>query len=229
MITTKNKHVGTKYVIHAKGGFSLCENYSSLSLKPLHGIAKKNITDAVQMFFPASTINQHIKNNQVILDNVLFSQSVFQTSIFHMGNIEKNIETYKQNMNLSFGNIFPNSLFVHPCTIDTEFLYSSLSDPNKFFGNITITHISETLSWISNKNIFQNRESSSSFQHFFPGDLIFIENGITFSIKTNMKYEDGILSLLKKNMENTQCSLSHDFSSVFEPFHFSSDLLLYLD
>ena len=83
MNTTKNnKHVGTKYVIHAKGGFSLSEKYQPLSLKPLPGIAKKNITDAVQIFFPASIINQHIKNDQVILDNVIFSESIFQKSIF---------------------------------------------------------------------------------------------------------------------------------------------------
>ena len=229
MNTTKNIHVGTKYVIHAKGGFSLCEKYQPLSLKPLPGIAKRNITDAVQIFFPASILNQHIQNDQVVLDNVIFSESIFQKSIFHMGNVEKNIENYKQNMNFSFGNLFPNSLFIHPCVVDTDFLYSSLSNPNHFFGNITINNISQTLSWISNKNIFQNREISSSSQHFLPGDLIFIENGILFSIKTNMKYDDGILSLLKKNMENTQCHLKNDFSSIFEPFHFSNDLLLYLD
>lgn len=229
MNPTKNIHIGTKYVIHGKGGFSLNEKYQPLTIKPLPGIAKKNIENAVQIFFPASILNEYITNDEVVLNNVIFSESIFPNSVFHMGNIEKNIENYKQNINDTFGNIFPNSIFIEPSNMNTETLYSSLSNPTLLFGNITITEISQTLSWISNKNIFQNRGGSLSSQSFLPGDLIFVENGIRFSMKTNMKYDDGILSLLKKNIENTQCPLSPDFSSVFEPFHFSTDLVLYLD
>jgi len=221
---------GSQYVIRANGGFSFSNVIHKIKLEPIPGIGRRDTTDAVQLLFPAAVFNQYrTSEDTVVLSPKLFSENIQCHSVYYMGNLEKKFNEYKDYLNDDlFGNVFSNPLFVESSSSSScmtpEMLYTLLSNPTHFVGELKMTNITETLQTLHKTNVFQNRKNEDSFDGFLPGDLMYVEDGITFTTNVHLKYDNAILSLLETKIGVAAIPDSH----FFEPSVFTTGLLLRL-
>jgi hypothetical protein len=200
------KKTGSQYAIKASGGFQISNPTKTIHIQSIPNIAKYDITDSLQILFPANIINSLILNNTLVITPEIFLDNLNEKSFISFGIFENLYSKYESFINDNLGHMFSNSslfssnkkfdnnsfydLFTSKTIVDNEFV-------NALKGNIKIMDVSNILQNIQKLNIFGNRSINENTDLFIPGDCFFMQNGISITLKTDLDVEPMFVSFIK--------------------------------
>ena len=248
----KKRYEGSHYAIQGSGGFVIKDSYS-VSLSAIQRIGKYDMTDAVQILFPASQINNMLggfnihlgkffKDSITISSEQLLSGLVEKESIISVGSLDSIYWDYQKYINEFFGfSMNGSSIFTNDSQVafgggsfDRGSLFSLLNEQSicpysgevkqALSGYIEIYNIGEMLERIVQLNIFGNRYGEPNIGlGFIGGDLIYIRDGIDIKLDLGLTADSGVVGLL----ENTFMTNS-GISSIGLAKKYKAPLLLRL-
>ena len=185
----KKIYDGSHYAITGKGGFSIKESYA-MKLEPIRQLGKYDMTNAVQILFPAELLNgllggfnemtKEFNNNQIIITADQLLNTVQKEDILSVGAFDSMYYDYQNYINNYFGFTLNGvSLFTNESQIEfnngvfnKNCLYSVLHEKricsfsgeikDALNGYIEIKDISEMLYKINELDLFGNRPMQSS-------------------------------------------------------------------
>jgi len=227
------KKTGSQYAIKASGGFQISNPTKTIHIKSIQNIAKYDITDSLQIVFPANIINSLIVNDNIVISPQIFLDNLNRDSFISMGIFENLYSKYESFINENLGNMFSNSeLFSSNKKFDNNSLYDLFTSKTIFntevvdalTGNICIFDISKTLHNTQMLNIFGNRNNRNS-DLFIPGDCFFMQNGISITLQTDLDIVPMYVSLI--NSEECANRNIIDWSEISTKT-FAGNLFIYL-
>jgi hypothetical protein len=245
----KQKYEGAHYAITGKGGFSIKDSYV-MKITPIQEFGKYDMTNAVQILFPASLLNSFLGgfneitkkfNKDLITVTSQQLLKIDKKDILSVGAFDSMYYDYQKHINTFFRFSMNNSsLFttesqteINNGIFDEGRLYSMLNEKSicPFSGEITdalngyieIKNITDMLSKINDLNLFGNRFSHDISKGFMNGDLIHVSNGMNIKLNVDMSIDSAVVSILEnKFMKNSGIS---DIGLVRK---YQSDILLRL-
>jgi hypothetical protein len=191
----KKIYNGSHYAITGSGGYSIQESYA-MKLSPIQQLGKYDMTDAVQILFPACLLNEFLgdfnavtnqfNNNQIIITAEQFLYTVREDDILSVGEFGFMYADYRSYVNNYFGHTMNTySLFTNDSQrefnngiFDKNCLYSTLREKTTgafgeikeaLNGYIEINKVSEMLLKITELNLFGNRSFLSGTQDIYNG------------------------------------------------------------
>lgn len=213
----EDKSNKSQYAVKVSGGFHISDPVKTIHIQTAPNIAKYDITDALQISFPANVLNNLLENDTIVLSSETFLKNIDKDSILSFGIFENLYSKYQSFINESFGHMFSNtSLFSSKNKINT-FNKSDLLDllNSKTFvegnivssltGYIQILEVTKTLQNIKKINIFGNRTLYSN-DEFIPGDFLYMNEGLSITLKTDISVEPMYVSFM--NSENANRNIS---------------------
>jgi len=215
-----NEDNKSQYAVKVSGGFHISDPIKTIQIQTAPNIAKYDITDALQISFPANVLNSLLNNDIIILSSEIFLKHIDKDSILSFGIFENLYSKYQSFINESFGHMFSTtSLFskdsnnslntfnktdllnlLKSNTIVEGNLVSSLT------GSIQILEVNKTLQNVHKFNIFGNRTTSYNNDKFIPGDFLYMSGGLSITLKTDISVEPMYLSFI--NSENANRNIS---------------------
>lgn len=209
----------SQYAVKVSGGFHISDPIKTIQIQTAPNIAKYDITDALQISFPASVLNNLLTNDTIILSSETFLKHINKDSILSFGIFENLYSNYKSFINESFGHMFSNtSLFSKDSNNSLNTFNKSdllnLLNSNTFVegnivssltGDIQILEVNKTLQNVYKFNIFGNRTTSYN-NEFIPGDFLYMSEGLSITLKTDISVEPMYLSFI--NSENANRNMS---------------------
>jgi len=188
----KKTYEGSHYAITGKGGFSIKESYA-MKLAPIRHLGKYDMTNAVQILFPAAVLNgllggynqmtKQFKNNRIVIVAKQFLNTVKKDDILAVGEFDSMYFDYQRHVNNYFGNTDNNSsLFtcesqkdINNTIFDKNGLYSILHEKSicsfsgeikdAFDGYIEMNDVSEMLHKICELDLFGNNLFGNRISH----------------------------------------------------------------
>jgi len=248
----KKLYEGSHYAIQGSGGFVIKDSYS-VSLSAVQNIGKYDMTNAIQILFPAENINhllggynsvsgKFFKDSITISPEQLLSGLVEKDSIISVGSLDSIYIDYQKYICDFFGfSIRGSSIFTNDSQVaigggifDRGSLWSLLKEVSicpfsgevqqGLNGYIEIHNIGEILMRINNLNFFGNRYGEPNIgRGFIGGDLIYISGGIDIKLDLGLSLDTGVVGLL----ENT-FMINSGISSVSLAKKYKAPLLLRL-
>jgi len=242
-LNPKKIYNGSHYAITGNGGFSIKESYA-MKLSPIQQIGKYDMTNAVQVLFPASLLNDLIGEfneltkefniNEVTISAEQFLYTVQQEDIVSVGEFNSMYYDYQRYINANFGRTmnnyslfttdsqreFNNGIFDKTCLYST--LHEKITDSSGVIkealdGYIEIKEISKMLIKINELDLFGNRQSQDIYR-FIDGDLIYIPYGIHIKLDTEMTLDLALLPILENefniNNEQSDITLGKEYQSA---------------
>jgi len=228
------KKTGSQYAIKASGGFQISNPTKTIHIHSIPNIAKYDVTNSLQIAFPANIINSLVLNDSIVITPEIFLDNLNINSFISFGIFENLYSKYESFIDENLGNMFSNSslfscqnkkfdkntiydLFTSKTIYNNEYI-------NALNGNIKISDVSNTLQNISKMNIFGNRNSVNS-DLFIPGDCFFMQNGISITLQTEIDIEPIYISLIN-SQECANRNISH-WNEISEKT-FTGNLFIYL-
>ena len=221
----KKKYEGSHYAIQGSGGFVIKDSYS-VHLSSVQKVGKYDMTNAVQLLFPASTINTMLGGfnaisgsffkDSITIDNKQLIAGLEKDAIISVGSLDSIFHDYQKYINDFFGfSIRGSSLFTNDSQVcfgggifDRGSLFSLLKEQSicpysgevkdALNGYIEIHHIGEILRRMIELNIFGNRYGEPNIGlGFIAGDLIYISEGIDIKLDLGLSHDSGVIGLLE--------------------------------
>jgi len=207
---------GSQYAIIGTGGFQMTDSVQQIKLQSVPNVAKIDVSLATQFLFPSDVLNtllQTIPSDQDILrisSELFLSNIQSPDSILSVGNFENLLEKYtekvqsKMGVPFKYSSIFTTSTQECSRIFNAKSLYdllhgSMMNDLGHMVpaltGEILLLDVSRTLADIRKMNIFGNGIDDAKFM---PGDLIYVLDGISITMTTDLSVKTDILSLLQK-------------------------------
>jgi hypothetical protein len=210
----------SQYAVKVSGGFHISDPIKTIQIQTAPNIAKYDITDALQISFPANVLNHLLINDTIILSSEIFLKHINKDSILSFGTFENLYSNYKSFINESLGHMFSNtSLFSKDSNNSLNTFNKSdllnLLNSNTFVegnivssltGDIQILEVNKTLQNVHKFNIFGNRTTTSYNNEFIPGDFLYMSEGLSITLKTDISVEPMYLSFI--NSENANRNMS---------------------
>lgn len=221
---------GSQYAIMGTGGFQMSDSVKQIKLQSVPNVAKVDVSLAAQFLFPSDVLNtllQTIPSDQDILrisSETFLSNIRTPDSILSVGNFENLFEKYtddvqsKMGVPFKYSSIFSTSTQESGRIFNAKTLYDLLqgSIANELgeivpalTGEILLLDVSRTLSDIRSMNLFANgggvsRGSGDNKinKMFMPGDLIYISDGISITMTTDLSVKTDILSILQNRFSS---------------------------
>jgi len=221
----KKVYEGSHYAIQGSGGFVIKDSYS-IRMSAISKVGKYDMTDAVQMIFPASTINSLLGGfnsisgsffkDSITMDAERLLTGLEKDSILSVGSLDSIYYDYQKYINDFFGfSIRGSSLFTNDSQVafggglfDRHSLWSLLKEvaicpysgevKEGVHGYIEIHHIGDILLRINQLDLFGNRNGEPDIsQGFIAGDLIYICEGIDIKLDLGLSLDSGVVGLLE--------------------------------
>lgn len=219
----KKLYEGSHYAIQGSGGFVIKDSYS-VRLDPVQRIGKYDMTDAVQILFPAAKINNLLggfnhmtcefnRDSVMISSDDLLDLGIEE--FLSVGSLDSMYIQYRDYINSFFGfSMKGSSLFTNQSQIeigeglfDRRMLVSLLGEKvvcpysgevkDALHGYIEIRGINEMLRKIQLLDIFGNRSDGDISRGFLSGDLIYVREGIEIKLDIGLSGDSGVVSLLE--------------------------------
>lgn len=207
---------GSQYAIIGSGGFQLADSVQKIKLQSIPNVAKIDSTLAAQFLFPSDVLNtllQTIPSDQDILrisSELFLSNIQSPDSILSIGCFENLFQKYTEKVQSKMGvpfkytSIFSTTTQQNAHVFNAKSMYdllqgSMMDDLGHMVpaltGEILLLDVSRTLADIRRMNIFGNGVDDAKFM---PGDLIYVCDGISITMTTDLSVKTDILSLLQK-------------------------------
>jgi hypothetical protein len=230
----QNKYEGSQYAVKLAGGFQISDPIKKVTVKTVPNIAKYDITDSLQIAFPAQVLNSLENEDKIIVSSQSLLDNLKEDSIISFGSFENLYSKYESFINASLGHMFSNtSLFSsnYNSKFDNKTFYELLNSKtmnheNALTGDIHIFDVKRTLDNIEKLNIFGNRTAKLNGQQFVAGDFLFMKNGLSITLKTDLSIQNMYLSLQKYDIDSANRNKS-DWNDKFTKTY-CGDLLIYL-
>ena len=231
---------GSHYAINVSGGFQLNEPIKTIHIETIQNVSKHDITDCLQIAFPTEIIN-YFYNSQdnITISSQIFAQNITPNCILSLGSVFENLyEKYQSFINNNIGNVLSKTTLFSPSstTIFDKYTFHDLVTSETIIegtvqstltGDLCISNVNETVANIKKWNIFENRPYNTptdTLQPFIAGDLFFIENGFSITLKTDLTIDSTFVSLMNaENADRNQSSWSQMSVKTY-----TSNLLIYL-
>lgn len=247
----KKVYEGSHYAIQGSGGFVIKDSYS-VNLSAVQKVGKYDMTDAVQIIFPASAINNLLGGfnsvvgtffkDSITIDAEKLLSCLDNDSIISVGSLDSMYYDYQKYIHNFFGfSLKSSTLFTNDSQVafgggifDRHSLWSILKEQSicpysgevkdGVNGYIEIHNIGEILLRINQLNLFGNRHEEIDIgMGFIAGDLIYIREGIDIKLDLGLSIDSGVVGLI----ENTFMTNS-GISSVGLAKKYKAPLLLRL-
>jgi hypothetical protein len=217
--------IGSQYAIKASGGFQIANPSQTIHIKSVPNIAKYDITYSLQIAFPANILNSLLVDDSITVSSELFLQYLKPESFISFGEFENLYSKYESFINRNLGHMFSNSIFSNKqifnkytfCELFHSQTFIGSEFVNAFTGDICIYDVEKTLRNTQKLNIFGNRTMDTECE-FVAGDRLFMPNGISITLKTDLDVEPFYVSMTGK---------SANINDWFEKTY-TADLLIYL-
>jgi len=247
----KKRYEGSHYAIQGSGGFVIQDSYS-VHLSAIQNVGKYDMTNAVQILFPAARINQLLGgfnsvSGKFFKDSITIGPEQLlggleKESIVSVGSLDSMYLDYQKYICDFFGfSIRGSSIFTNDSQVaigggifDRGSLWSLLKEVSicpysgdvkqSLNGYIEIHTIGEILMRINTLDLFGNRNGEPNIgRGFIGGDLIYIREGIDIKLDVGLSLDSGVVGIL----ENTLMKNS-GISSVSLAKKYKAPLLLRL-
>ena len=213
---------GSQYAIMGTGGFQMADSAKQIKLQSVPNVAKIDVSLAAQFLFPSDVLNTLLQSNPSDQNILRISSETFLSnilspdSILSVGNFENLFEKYtddvqsKMGVPFKYSSIFSISTQESGRIFNAKSLYDLLqgclaSELGEIVpaltGEILLLDVSRTLSDIRRMNLFAN-VGASSRNRFMPGDLIYVSDGISITMTTDLSVKTDILSILQKRFSS---------------------------
>jgi len=237
------KYEGSYYAVKTNGGFHISNPMKSITMETIPNLAKYDITDALQIAFPAIIFASFVNNDQIHISAETFLQHLDTTSILSLGSFENLYSNYESFINDTVGNIFSHtSLFssesqamMKPTFDKTSFFQlltsTSLTNGeicNAFSGEMAVFNVEKTLADIQRLNLFGNRNTGLVDQ-FIPGDFFYLKDGFSITLRTDLSLQPMYFSFIN-GKEKKEDSANRNIALWDEACikTYTGDLLIYL-
>jgi hypothetical protein len=237
------KYEGSYYAIKTSGGFHISNPMKSISVETIPNLAKYDITDALQIAFPAIIFASFLNNDQIRISSQTFLQYLDTNSILSLGSFENLYSNYESFINDTVGNIFSHtSLFssesqtiMRPTFGKTSFFNlitsTSLNDGeicSAFSGEMVVFNVERTLADIQRLNVFGNRTNGVGVDQFIPGDFFYLKDGFSITLRTDLSLQPMYFSFMacKEKEDNTNRNIAMWDEACIKTY--PGDLLIYL-
>ena len=212
---------GSQYAIIGSGGFQLADSVQKIKLQSVPNVAKIDVSLATQLLFPSDVLNTLLQNTENdilrISSETFLSNILSPDSILSVGNFENLFEKYtdevqsKMGVPFKYNSIFSTSTQESARIFNAKSLYDVLQGnlANELgeivptlTGEILLLDVSRTLAEIRRMNIFAGSRESGDNKIFMPGDLIYVSDGISITMTTDLSVKTDILSILQKRFSS---------------------------
>jgi len=226
--------IGSQYVIKASGGFQIANPSQTIHIKSIPNIAKYDITDSLQIAFPANIMNSLLIDDSITISSEIFLQHLKPESFISFGEFENLYSKYESSISSKLGHMFSNCLFTklekfdkyafydlfHSKTfVDSEFVQA-------FTGDICICNVEKTLQNTHKLNIFGNRTMDTDIE-FVAGDRLFMSDGISITMKMDLSVDPLCVSMIAKSNEKSTNRNIDDWCNACEKTY-TVNLLIFL-
>jgi hypothetical protein len=231
----KKVYEGSHYAIQGSGGFVIKDSYS-LRMSAVQRVGKYDMTDAVQILFPAATINALLGGfnsisgcffkDSITINSERLLTGLEKESIISVGSLDSIYYDYQKYINNFFGfSLKGSSLFTNESQVDIggglfdrHSLWSLLKEvvvcpysgeiKDGVNGYIEIHNIGEILLRINQLDLFGNRYGEIDISKgFIAGDLIYIREGIDIKLDLGLSLDAGVVGILENSfMTNSMIS-----------------------
>jgi hypothetical protein len=226
--------IGSQYAIKASGGFQIANPSQTIHIKSIPNIAKYDMTDALIISFPANIINSLLIDDTVSITSEIFLQHLKPESFISFGDFENLYCKYESFINGNLCNhMFSNSIFSklekfdkHTfCNLFHSKTFVDSECVNAFTGDICICDVEKTLQNTHKLNIFGNRTMDTNIE-FVAGDRLFMQDGISITMKTDLNIDPMYISMMSKCGESANRNIMH-WDNISEKTYVAN-LLIYL-
>jgi hypothetical protein len=176
-------------------------------------IAKYDITDSLQIVFPAKVLNSCLSNDQIFISSQTLLDHLTPECILSFGNFENLYSNYESFIHDLVGHVFSNTPLFSSCTKFDKYAFHELltsvntEDNDALTGEIHILDVKKTLANLQEWNVFGNRHptNTSSTTDFLPGDFFFMNDGFSITLNTDLSLQSMYLSFMDGvNTENRE-------------------------
>jgi len=238
--------IGSQYAMIGAGGFQLADSTRKIKMQGVPNVAKIDVSLATQFLFPSQVLNQLMEMNQetdqLRISSEIFLSNITTESILSLGNFENLFENYTEFVQTKTGHLFRSMPLFDTTSQETMRIFNNASlyhllqgsRINEFgamesalSGDIVLFDISRTLPTIRKLNLFVN-SVPSAIHVFLPGDLIFVNDGFSIMMNTNVSSHTDFLSVLKQRILHTKSNAKVNMNSFDLSNRYTSSLLLRL-
>jgi len=196
-----NKYEGSQYAIKVSGGFQIADSTKTMHIHTAPNIAKYDITDALQIAFPAKVLNSLLLDDKIYLSSQILLEHLTRDSILSFGVFENLHSKYESFITGKIGHIFNTSLFSSNVNFDKHVFYELLTSnmPTESIaalsGEIRVLDVKQTVNNLQKWNVFGNRTQQTTAE-FIRGDFFFMNDGFSVTLKTDLSIQPMYVSLI---------------------------------